>query len=125
MLMVAGGILKENGLYLIAQRRKDDDYGLRWEFPGGKLDQGETGEICIVRELQEELGIEVEVSGLFMEFIEKGEDFGILYYLVNRVSGKITLNEHEQVQWVPVERLLDYDLLSGDVEAAKKLRHQA
>ncbi len=62
MLMVAGGILKENGLYLIAQRKKGDDYGLRWEFPGGKLDQEETGEQCIIRELKEELGIDVQVG---------------------------------------------------------------
>ena len=119
MVYVAGGIIQENGLYLIAQRKKDDDYGLRWEFPGGKLDQGETGEDCIVRELKEELDIEVEVMGLYDEFVEG--DLTLLYYNVKRVSGEIALNEHEQVKWVPVDRLQEYDLLSGDHEIAKKL----
>ena len=119
MLYVAGGIIKENGLYLIAQRKKDDDYGLRWEFPGGKLDAGETGEECIVRELKEELDIDVEVIDLYAEFEE--DTLAILYYLVNWISGDIVLNEHEQVQWVTVNRLQEYDLLSGDKEIAEKL----
>lgn len=123
MLFVAGGILQKNGLYLIAQRNKDDDFGLRWEFPGGKLDQGETGEQCIVRELKEELDIDVEVLDLFDEFVE--DDLTILYYRVTLQSGEITLNEHEQVKWVPVNHLQDYDLLSGDREIAKKLVHDA
>ena len=119
MFYVAGGIIKENGLYLIAQRKKDDDYGLRWEFPGGKLDAGETGEECIVRELKEELDIDVEVMGLYDEFVEG--NLTILYYYVKRVSGEIVLNEHEQVKWVQVDWLQEYDLLSGDKEIANKL----
>ena len=119
MLVVAGGIIKENGLYLIAQRKKDDDYGLRWEFPGGKLREGETGEECIVRELMEELGVEVEVIGFYDEYIE--DDLKILYYRIKRVSGKLTLNEHEKIQWVFPDELEGYDLLSGDREIARKL----
>ena len=69
MLKVAGGILMENDMVLIAQRKRDDDYGLKWEFPGGKLREGETGDECIVRELMEELGIEVEVTGFYDEYI--------------------------------------------------------
>jgi len=119
MLVVAGGIIKENGLYLIAQRKKDDDYGLRWEFPGGKLDEGESGEECIIRELKEELDIDVEVMGFYDEFVEG--DLTIHYYLVRRVSGKFTLNEHEKIQWVFPDELDDYNLLSGDREIARKL----
>jgi 8-oxo-dGTP diphosphatase len=123
MLVVAGGILEENGMYLIAQRKRDDDFGLKWEFPGGKLDEGETGEECIVRELMEELGIKVEVTGFYDKFVE--EDLTILYYLVRRVSGMFTLNDHEKVQWVFPDELGDYDLLSGDREIARKLAQRA
>jgi 8-oxo-dGTP diphosphatase len=123
MLTVAGGILEENGMYLIAQRKRDDDYGLKWEFPGGKLDEGETGEECIVRELMEELCIEVEVIDFYDEFVE--DDITILYYLVRRVSGKFTLNDHEKLQWVFLDELGDYDLLSGDREIARKLALRA
>jgi len=123
MLTVAGGILEENGMYLIAQRKRNDAYELKWEFPGGKLDKGETGEECIVRELMEELCIEVEVTGLYDEFVDG--DLTILYYLVRRVSGKFTLNEHEKIQWVFPDELGDYDLLSGDREIARKLAQRA
>ena len=119
MLTVAGGILEENGMVLIAQRKRDDVYGLKWEFPGGKLEEGETGEECIVRELMEELGIEVEVTGFYDEYVE--DDLNILYYRVQRVSGKLTLNDHERVQWVFVDELDNYDLLSVDREVARKL----
>lgn len=123
MLTVAGGILEENGMVLIAQRKRDDDYGLKWEFPGGKLDEGETGEECIVRELREELGIEVEVKSFYDEIVE--DDLTILYYLVRRVSGKLTLNDHKEVQWVFPDELEGYDLLSVDREIARKLTQRA
>ena len=119
MLKVAGGILMENGMVLIAQRKRDDDYGLKWEFPGGKLREGETGDECIVRELMEELGIEVEITGFYDEYIE--DDLNILYYRVKLVSGKLTLNDHERVQWVFPDELEGYDLLSVDREVARKL----
>lgn len=119
MLTVAGGILEENGMILIAQRKRDDDFGLKWEFPGGKLMEGETGEECIVRELMEELGLKVEVIGFYDEFVE--DDLKILYYQVKRVSGKITLNDHERVQWAFVDELDNYDLLSVDRMVARKL----
>ena len=119
MLIVAGGILEENGMVLIAQRKRDDDYGLKWEFPGGKLREGETGEECIVRELMEELSIKVEVTGFYDKLAE--DDLTILYYLVRRVSGKITLNDHERMQWVFPDELDNYDLLSVDSRVARKL----
>ena len=87
--------------------------------PRRQTGQGESGKECIVRELKEELDIDVEVESLFDEFIE--DDLTILYYCVKRVSGGIALNEHEQVLWIPVNRLIKYDLLFGDKEIAKKL----
>lgn len=123
MLTVAGGILEENGMFLIAQRKRDDDYGLKWEFPGGKLAEGETGEDCIIRELREELGIEVEVKGFYDEIVE--DNLTLLYYLVRRVSGKLTINDHEEAQWVFPDELENYDLLSVDREIARKLAQKA
>lgn len=118
-MLVAGGILEENGLILLAQRKRDDAYGFKWEFPGGKLDEGETGEECIVRELKEELGIDVEVLSFFGKYTE--DDLVILYYRIKWVSGEITLNDHEEIQWVSPDRLESYDLLSVDREIARKL----
>jgi 8-oxo-dGTP diphosphatase len=120
MITVAGGIIEKDGEILIAQRHKDDTHGLKWEFPGGTLKPGECGEDAIVRELKEELGIVVEVVRYFGFYIEP--PIRVLYYLVRYVTGDIRLVEHEQVQWVTKDKLLDYDLLTGDRIIAQKLR---
>lgn len=119
-MLIACGILEENGLFLIAQRSRDDEhYPLHWEFPGGKIRPDETGEECIVRELKEELGIDVEVIETYGEYFE--DELGGFYYKVRRVSGEITLNEHEEVKWVKPDDLDQYNLLSIDREIARKL----
>jgi 8-oxo-dGTP diphosphatase len=118
-MLVAGGILENKGLILLAQRKRNDSYGLKWEFPGGKIDEGESGEECIVRELKEELGIDVEVLCFYDEYAD--DDLKILYYRLKWISGEITLNDHEQIQWVPAENLQKYDLLSVDRKVAQKL----
>jgi 8-oxo-dGTP diphosphatase len=59
---VAAGVMMRNGEFLICQRRVGDAYGLKWEFPGGKLHHGETPETALVRELGEELGIDAGVG---------------------------------------------------------------
>ena len=121
-MLVAGGILEKNGLILLAQRKRNDAYGLKWEFPGGKLNEGESGEECIIREIKEELGIDVEVLSFYDEYTE--DDPHILYYRLKWISGEITLNDHEQVQWVQINNILKYDLLSVDYEIAQKLAHE-
>ncbi len=122
MVSVAGGILRKDGHYLIAQRKLEDEYGLKWEFPGGVLEVDETLEECIVREFHEELGIRVEVSRFYHTFHEG--DLHIHYYLLNHVSGMITIREHEQVQWVQATQLPEYDLLTGDRTVARKIVQQ-
>ncbi len=119
-MLIACGILEDNGLYLIAQRGRDDEHHpLRWEFPGGKVRDNESGEECIVRELKEELDIDVQVKEFYGEY--KEEELTGLYYIVKLVSGVITLNEHEQVQWVHPDDLDQYDLLSVDRRISRKL----
>ena len=120
MLVVACGILHKKNRFLIAQRSKDDEHHpLRWEFPGGKKRYGESGEECIIRELEEELGIQVLVKELYSKTVMG--DVTFIHFFVEWVSGDITLIEHEQVKWVPVENLQDYDLLDVDLEVASKL----
>ena len=120
MITVAGGIIQKDDKLLIAQRHRKDSHGLKWEFPGGTLKPDECGEDGVVRELMEELSIEVEVERYFGYYTEP--PLRILYYLVRYVSGEIKLVEHEQVKWVTKAELLDYDLLTGDRIIAQKLR---
>lgn len=123
MIAVAGGIIEKDGKVLIAQRHRDDSNGLKWEFPGGTLNKGECGEEGVVREIMEELGLVVEVVRYFGSYTEP--PFKVLYYLLRYVSGNISLIEHEQALWVKKEKLLDFDLLPGDVVIAQKLIHQS
>ena len=120
MLVVACGILHKNNRFLIAQRSRDDEHHpLRWEFPGGKKRKGESIEECIIRELEEELGIQVHVQELYNK--KEIDDVTFIHLNVEWVSGDITLNEHEDAKWVPVENLQDYDMLDVDLEVASKL----
>jgi mutator protein MutT len=120
MINVAAGIIEKDGKILIAQRHRKDTHGLKWEFPGGTLKKDEHGYDGIVRELFEELNIHVKVVSYLGYYTEP--PVHIQYYLVKYLSGDITLHEHEQVEWVQKEKLLEFDLLSGDRIMAEKLR---
>jgi 8-oxo-dGTP diphosphatase len=119
MIIVAGGIIEKDNKILIAQRHRNDTHGLKWEFPGGTLRNGESGEDGIIREIHEELGLNVEVLGYYGSYTEG--KLRILYYRVKPVSGSLKLTEHEQAHWVTKDQLLEYDLLSGDQLIANRL----
>ena len=123
MINVAAGIIQREDKFLIAQRHRNDSHGLMWEFPGGTLNPHECGEDGIVRELMEELNIEVEVVRYYGYYTEP--PIWVQYYLVKYVSGDLKLVEHEQAVWVTLEQLLDYDLLAGDRIIAQKLISQS
>jgi 8-oxo-dGTP diphosphatase len=120
MINVAAGIIEKEGKYLIAQRHRNDTHGFKWEFPGGTLRRDESGEEGIIRELKEELNLDVEVIRYFGCYTEP--PLRIQYYLVRMLGGEIKLTEHEQIAWVEIDRLLEYDLLSGDRIFVDRLR---
>jgi 8-oxo-dGTP diphosphatase len=120
MINVAAGILEKDGKVLIAQRHRNDTNGLKWEFPGGTLRRDEPGEDCIIRELKEELNLDIEVIRYFGCYNE--HPLRIQYYLVRLLGGEIKLTEHEQVAWVEKDKLHEYDLLSGDMIFVDRLR---
>lgn len=117
MIQVTAAIIKQNGKILICQRGKDDDAPLLWEFPGGKLEEAETLEQCIVREIKEELELDIRVSKIFTETDYKYEEKHIhfTFYEADIVSGTIKLNVHEAAVWAPVDTLKEYNFLPADV----------
>jgi 8-oxo-dGTP diphosphatase len=119
---VTAAILIKDGKVLIAQRVNDKHHGF-WEFPGGKVDIGETPEEAIVRELKEELSIDTEVLSFFDESIY---DYGagkirLLAYKVKWLSGELKNKVHGQLSWTSFSELLGYQLLPADIPLAKKL----
>lgn len=114
---VAAAIIFFEGSLLIARRAKHKHLAGLWEFPGGKIENGESPEMCIYRELEEELKIEVTVE----EFLTEHEhDFGSFHillkaYICSFVKGELTLTDHDAVEWVRVEQLLEFNLAPADV----------
>lgn len=119
MIRVAVGIIRDNGNVLVCQRKKIGRYGLRWEFPGGKIEEGETSAECLVRELKEELGIDAEVGELYFQqhytYPDSGS-FEVLYYMIRSYRGSIGNRAFEQIRWLPEDELKSIDMLEGNRE---------
>lgn len=124
MKTVTAAILQIDGKILIARRKKGDALENKWEFPGGKLEPGETPERCLVRELQEEFGIQARVREFFAtsSFEYKHIAIELLVYYVEYISGQFHLNEHQEIQWVRPEELDRYDFSEADIPIARKLQ---
>ena len=100
-------VIRRGRMFLIAQRKEGDSFGSFWEFPGGKKNPEETFEECVVREIQEELGITVAVEKKFMEITREYKDKTIWlnFYLCSHVSGDPQPLDCQKVQWADVAEL--------------------
>jgi len=122
-MSVTAAVIEKDGKVLIA-RRKRPFLGYYWEFPGGKLENNETLEECLKREIREELDIEIEVGPLVSlnKHVLNCQSAITLYaYRVQYTSGEIKLNDHEEIKWVSPEDLLKYDFPDPDLLIAKEV----
>lgn len=114
---VTAAVLEKDGRILIARRKRGSRLAYKWEFPGGKLEQGETPEECLRREMQEEFGIDVSVGafvGRSLHSYPHGE-IDLRAYRVKHLSGEFTLHDHEEIRWVELSELPSYDFSDADV----------
>ena len=113
---VVAAIIKKDNQYLIVQRNKNKHLGLKWEFPGGKVDKNESFESALKREIQEELNIEINIYKKIAEETYKDEKIDIIlhYYLCSQKNGTIILSEHENLDWVTKKNFEKYDFAEGD-----------
>ena len=113
---VVVAIIKKNNYYLIAKRNKNKHFGLKWEFPGGKVEINETYSEALSREIKEELDISIKINEKIAEEKYRDEKIDIIlhYYLCSYLGGNIKLNEHEDFAWVEKKDLDKYDFVEGD-----------
>lgn len=124
---VIAAVIKKNNRFLIAQRGKKDSLYNKWEFPGGKIEEGESEQECLQRELSEELGITAEIGEyLCTSFFEyNNQPMEMLAFYVYSFSGEFTLYEHKQIKWVKKEELTSYDFPDPDKTIIKKILEQS
>jgi mutator protein MutT len=125
MTEVAVGVLRKNNQILICQRKRGGRYELKWEFPGGKLEPGESVEQCLRRELQEELSIEIHaIEHVQTEaaYYEDGGIFNVTYCFVLGFDCEPHNNVFEQIRWVTIDELKKMDLLEGNKPFVEKLK---
>ncbi len=126
VLVVAVALIDADGRVLLAQRPAGKPLAGLWEFPGGKVDAGETPEGALIRELAEELGIDVTASCLApFAFASHGyADFHLLMplYVCRKWQGSVAPREGQQVAWVRPARLADYAMPPADKPLVAMLR---
>ena len=113
--VVAAIIINKNRI-LIGKRKDEDIGGGKWEFPGGKIEIGETNSEALERELYEELGISVKIGKELMnyEHVFKTTIYNISFMEIIDYDGEIRNNAHSEIKWVKFSNLLEYDFISGD-----------
>ena len=117
---VVGGVIYRNNRVLMTRRGPNQPLPLKWEFPGGKIDDGETPEVALERELFEELGIRCTIGKFIGEGVYHYGTHGIrlLAYEIREFTGEITLSVHDLIEWVEPDKCIDLDLAKADIPIA-------
>lgn len=113
---VTAAVIEKDGKVLIAKRRRSGTLGGKWEFPGGKVEPGETPEECLKRELKEEFNIETEIGGFISssKFTYRLIPIELLAYKVKYISGNFEVKEHDEIKWVSRHEFSRYDFMDAD-----------
>jgi len=109
---------------LVCQRRADQPMGLKWEFPGGKIEPGETAEQALKRELDEELGIEAEIGPRVAQLRHRYRNGGAIdlqFFAVRSFSGEIANRIFNEIRWSSLQELPNFDFLAADLGLIRDL----
>ena len=123
--VVVGGLIYQNEKILICQRKEEGDHPLKWEFPGGKLKDNENNQEALKRELKEELSIEINEMIYFDEYLYEYKKLSkilkLVFFQIYQFEGEIQNKVHQQLKWIDISKLGDYDFLEGDLKIINKL----
>ncbi|RZF62210.1 (deoxy)nucleoside triphosphate pyrophosphohydrolase [Sphingobacterium corticibacterium] len=123
MLHVTCAIIEHNNKFLICQRSERMKLPLKWEFPGGKIENGESKENCLKREIREELGLEIELGSALTVVEHQYPEFSLRLYpfLCDWTGGSLVIAEHAQAIWVSHDELKNYDWAEADVPIVNEI----
>ena len=123
MIDVVAAVIKRNNYYFIVQRNRHKHFAYHWEFPGGKVDNQETFENALKREIKEELAISIRILNHITSEKHKDEkiDVNVHYYLCELLNEKIILSEHEDMKWLQKNNLNKFKMAPGDSKIIKYL----
>ena len=122
MTVVVAAAIERDGHYLVARRTRPADVAGRWEFPGGKVEAGETEEQALIREIREELGVDVEVVRRIPGEWPLHDDLVLHLYVARLITGEpAPLEQHDEIRWVTPSQFEEIDWLESDREAVDAL----
>jgi len=122
-ILVTAGIIRSDDRVLICQRHHSDAYGLQWEFPGGKVEEGEELKSSLRRELAEELAIQAEIGPEVFRLRHLYPDrfVEVVFFEIARYQGEVRNQVFEAVEWAPRSKLLEYNFLEADRELVRRI----
>ena len=126
VIPVSSGLIIQNNKVLIGLRSENDNGGGLWEFPGGKIEINESSEEAVVRELNEELDIVVEEPKKIMQYSHRFKNliFDISFFEVISFKGSIKKVVHDELEWVDLASINNFNFISGDLLIIKRLMNK-
>lgn len=126
MTEVAAAIIRDGDRFMICRRPAHKARGLMWEFPGGKVEKGETKEQALIRECREELAVTLRVGDVFMEVTHEYPDITVCLTLFNAEinEGTPQMLEHSDIRWITAKEIDEYTFCPADKEVLEKLKRE-
>ncbi len=126
-VVVTAAVIRRGDKFLIAQRKKGSHQGMKWEFPGGKVEKGEHPEACLEREIREELGVDIEVRDIFQVVSYNYEHVHIilLCYCCELLNGEPKDIDCQDFRWVTAGEMEQYQFAPADEPVVAKIRAEA
>lgn len=123
LVRVTAAIIENDGNILIAQRHRNDRMAGLWEFPGGKIEAGETPQQCLLRELREELEMEAIIGPFLGSSVHHYDHISIelIAYRAYWNGAPFSLLAHQACRWVPPSRLIDFCFTAADLHFVRRL----
>jgi mutator protein MutT len=124
---VVAAVIERDGKVLIARRRQEAGSGGLWEFPGGQLENGETPDTGLEREIAEELGVQIRVGELLRSVTYRSPKLSIelLPYRANIVSGEFKLTDHDEIRWLIPSQLEEAEFTGPDRPIVRQLKSKS